>query len=132
MQTSHTIQYYASRNPPTTTPIAIPKTGFLSLGAFDPVCNDPPPPVDVALVAETPLTTAVDVIVVTAPFGSVDVNVDVRREVALECMVVPLEDCDVTRVVREVPVRFISIRVTISLSPLDRSLVKSTMSETAK
>lgn len=90
---------YTKKNPPMAAPITTSIIGFLKLCIpMEPVCNDPAASVDVAPVADAASTTAVEYRVVTAPFGRVDVKVEVLREAVVASAVVPA-DCDVARVV---------------------------------
>lgn len=69
---------YTKSAPPTTAPTITSTTGFLPIGIARPDCRLPCEPDVVLASSGAPgVTTSTDVIVVLAPPGSVDVNVDV-------------------------------------------------------
>ncbi len=81
--------------PPTRKPAKISKPGPLTIGAADPVCRLPIADVGVLSPSVTPgVTTATSVTVVTAPPGSVDVNVEVLD---VGVGVVDVENVEATR-----------------------------------
>lgn len=88
-----TLVVYAKSAPPTTTPMTSSTTGFRAKGAAWPDCKLPDEPDVVLASSGAPgVTTSTDVIVVLAPPGSVDVNVDVLvalEVIELEVVVVP-------------------------------------------
>lgn len=81
--------HYTRSAPPTTAPMTSSTTGFLAAWGARPDCKLPDEPDVVLASSGAPgVTTSTDVIVVLAPPGSVDVNVDVLVALVVELGVV--------------------------------------------